>query len=262
MKILVITKPRTRSSFLCSALTNYYNIANKHESFSFVEKQYDELRVRFGLLKQKIELHDIKKYQKLHLEEINRNLKSQDNYVTKLFARDLIFTYNGPIIKDENLFQHEIYLNFNETFKIQDYDTIYFLDRNFIESAISFAFAATTSSFLYLDLSELNYKKKKFKKIYIPNHELNLMDYHIYESVLLLKIKKFLDKENFKYIDLDYDRCTDYVKNNLDCKKPNGYLAGNFNYEEIIENYSSCVERIKNKYLRFTEQLQNLEFVR
>jgi hypothetical protein len=33
-------------------------------------------------------------------------------------------------------------------------------------------------------------------------------------------------------------------------------------YKEIIENYSDCVEHIENKYLRFTEQLQNLEFVR
>ncbi len=221
-----------------------------------------ELKPRFALLKQKLELQDIKKYQKIHLEEINKNLHSQGNYVIKLFARHLIFHYDGPLTKKQNLDQHQIYLNFNEIFKLEDYDLIYFLDRNFIESAVSFAFGATTSRFLYLDSTALNYTKKKFKKINVPDNVISLMDDHIFESALLVKIKKFLDKENFKYIDLEYNNCKDYVKNNLNCKKFNAYREGNFDYKEIIENYSDCVEHIENKYLRFTEQLQNLEFVR
>lgn len=262
MKILVITKPRTRSSFLCSALSNYYDIKNYHEPFNFIEQEFVELRTRFGLLKKKLHLQDLVNYQKKNLTQKIKNLNVEESYVCKLMPRNILFSYRGTVIREEQPFEHEIYLNFNEILKIQDYDKVYFLNRDVIDSSISFIFAQSINSFLFANQSDLNYQKKKNQKMIVSQHGLDLISFVVYECVLLEKIKEFLDKEKIPYTYIDYVECTEYVRKNLNCNKPNMYLESNFNYKELIENYSECVKHIENKYKEFKNQLKYLEFVR
>jgi hypothetical protein len=242
-------------------LSNFYNLTYHHESFNFAGKQYNELRVKYNLRRKTIQLSDVIQHQKKYLTDTLKDLDNQGDYVTKLFPRDLIFTTYGTSIKDGRVFEHEIYSNFNELFQLENFDKVYFLDRNIIESTASFGYAYSIDMFLFTEKGHLDYKKKKNQKIEISNLAFSFMNYHIYESLLHGKIKNFLDRKNITYTALDYHNCENYIEQNLKCDEPNLYFESNFDYKNLILNYNQCVEHIETKIEEYSTLLKNVEFI-
>jgi len=233
-----------------------------HEVFNYEPEQNSELKIRYKLLNQYLPQEEITKNYKKHIEATNTKLKESGKCVAKFWPRNLIFAYDGSKIKNEDLFEYEIYLDFNKVLKIEEYDKIYFLDRPIIESAISYSFAKETDNFLFWDQGHLNYVKKKSKnKIIISEKTLYMTNFHIFESIIHHKLREFLIKTKIDFTYLGYDDCKDYVKNNLPSKKTSGYIETNFDYKEIIENYSDLLQIIEHKYNKFSEQLKDIEFI-
>jgi hypothetical protein len=87
------------------------------------------------------------------------------------------------------------------------------------------------------------------------------INFFIYESILLDKLKKFLDNKKLNYTYIDYADCPTYVKENLPSNIPNMYYESKFNYKELIKNYDECVAHIENKFKVYSEQLKDIEFL-
>jgi len=258
MKILIICKPRTRSSFLCSALSNHYNLTNLHELFIEISKQ---VNTRAKFLKKDNDLNFIIENQKRILRSGINRANANNNCVFKLFPRDLIFSTKDSIIVDDSAFKHDIFLNFNEFFELENFDKIYFLDRDNVEAAISYGYAWVKDKFLFTDYGSVNYTQKNQPQVVLNEKDFMYINFFIYESVLLNKVKKFLDNKKLNYTYIDYADCPTYVQENLPSNIPNMYYESKFNYKELIKNYDECVAHIENKFKVYSEQLKDIEFL-
>lgn len=258
MKILIICKPRTRSSFLCSALSNHYNLTNFHELFIGISKQ---VNTRAKLLKKDDDLNFIIENQKRILRSGINRANANNNCVFKLFPRDLIFSTKDSIIVDDTSFKHDIFLNFNELFQLENFDKIYFLDRDNVEAAISFGYALVKDKFLFTDYGSVKYTQKNQPQVELNEKDFMYINFFIYESMLLNKVKKFLDIKKINYTYIDYTDCPSYVQKNLPSNIPNMYYESKFNYRELIKNYDECVAHIENKFKVYSEKLKDIEFL-
>ena len=139
MHILVIGKPRCRTSYLTSAMVNKYNISyNYHEDYNY-NFNFNEYIERVKLIKSCPDIQHVYEKQLNHLETITEKVFSQNNGIIKLFPRHII-SHLGDKRKIYSYkdFNYKIVSNISKTLRLDKFNQIFLLDRELPNAAISY----------------------------------------------------------------------------------------------------------------------------
>lgn len=257
MKILVVSRPRCRTSFMCESASLFYNIPNFHEEYDYIMQKYKVDYQRYFLLKKNPTLQELNYNLRSHVKSVNDKIEKQ-NGVIKLFPRYLLSYFFTNIsshmsIEDFQNFKYNCETNVSEIFNLKMYDQIILLERDLVDSAVSYAHGIQTKKMLFTDERIAKYELKKQQKVYIDDQVLYNLNFFIFEYHLYLQLKDFISKHyNFNII--NYDTCKEYVKNNYNNESRISYVDTKFDYLTKIENY----EEIKSYILKTVDQYSTL----
>lgn len=246
MNILLVSRPRTRSTLLINALTQFYNLENKDESYKFCHGKLSNLTIdnsRFEIFSNCI---------KVSTEE---NFK-QNNFAIKLFPRMLI--PNSYEIQLLDFFNLRFINNLSYFTNIRKYDKVYFLTRDIVDSVCSWAYSNYIGTFNFYDNETLQLKKQQIKPIEINLLNDSSLKFYILECAIQNHLNIFLE-QNIEYTILNYNDIPDYVKTNLI-----GYssktLDAQLSYCELIRNYSEIEKQIIEYYDLCYNKIKNICF--
>lgn len=264
MKILVISRPRCRTSFLCESASLFYNIPNLHEDYDYIMERYKIDYQRYFLLKKTPSLKELNQNLLSHVNFINNKIQQQ-NGVIKFFPRHLLsyfFTNVGSHMSFDDIktFSYICETNITESFNLKMYDKIILLERDLLESAISYANGIQTKKMLFFNAKEFKYELKKVPKISIDNQVFKNINFYIFEYFMYLQLKNYINN-NFENVEtLTYDTCTEYVKKHYNNQDQVKYIDTKFNYADKIINYNELKSYILNTVEQYSILVPNFDF--
>lgn len=246
MKILVICRPRTRSTFLINALSSFYNLENKDENYKFCHKKFNHNLVdnnRFTLFQNCIKL-------------TTQNYFKEDNFIIKLFPRMLTISNYEIDSVDEYNFKHINDLSYFTN--INKYDKVYFLSRNLVDSVCSWAYGNFINHFNFYNIKDFQETLSMNLSLEIDLNNDPILKFYIFEAVILDCWKSFLDR-NINFTTLDYSDIPEYVTNNLG-NIVHTTIETKFDYKNLISNYGSLETEIQNYYDICYNKVKNILF--
>lgn len=238
MNVIILSTQRNRSSFLTESYSNEFNLSNWFEKYDLISVMEQE-ELRLNLLKKENKKELLFEKQKKFLNQITKSVKDNDNVVIKLFTHSLI---ERPYFLENINILPRIITDLSTILNV--YDKIVYIDRNIIDSTISYIYAVVMSSFLYSDKILLDYHKTKSKPIKIEDNKLPIINYQVYQHVIHQHVKTFIENNYNNTTFLTYDNCVDYVKNNFKNEKQNFFINANFDYRQLITNYDEISDHI------------------
>lgn len=264
MKILVVSTPRCRTTFLCQSIEQFYKIPNFHESFDYISERYNIDYVRYGLMKKKPTLEEVKHQSKEYIQKTTSEILN-NNGVAKLFPRYLLSYFfleknQYCSIDDLSNFSYLYHTDVSEMFNLSMYHKIIFLERDLIETAISYAYGQQTKQMLFTDKNLLNYVKRKDQKIEINYETFKMVNFLIFEFCIFNQLKKFIIKNYKNYENLTYDNCIDHVSNNYGAGENVKVIETNFDYSNLILNYDELRSYIVDTLQKYSVQVPNFYF--
>jgi hypothetical protein len=215
------------------------------------------------LLKKNPSLQEIHQKHCSYSSKVTEQVEKQDGII-KFFPRYLL-TYlftdiNDHItIKDIESFNYICETNVTEAYKLNMYDQIIFLERDLVDSAMSFVYAMETQQMLFADPNLAKHASKLERKIYLDGNIFQKLNFFIFEYFLYLQLKNFIIQKFNNSIILDYDTCVDYVKNNYNNQK-SGYSDPKFNYVNRIENYAELKSYILDTFDKYSTIVPTFDF--
>lgn len=257
MKILVLSRPRCRTTLLCEASSKFYRIPNFHENFDYIREKYKTDYIRYNLLKKNPSLQELNQNLKLHINKVNSKLEETGG-VIKFFPRYLLSYFFGSekhhmSIDDFQKFNYLCETNISDLFKLNTYDQLIFLDRNLVDSAISYIYAIQTDQILFYDKDVLNYQSKKSQSIEIRPEIFSILDFFILEFCIYEQLKTFISEKYKTYMFLTYENCTEYISNNYKNEKELTLLDPKYNYSSKISNYSKLESYINETFVKYSK---------
>lgn len=237
MNILLLCLPRTRSSLLQDILSQHYQLENVWEPYKPAEF------ICKNVLFDKPELMNDKFIKAI--KNISKKLEQKNNFIAKIFPMQ---TYNSMLYLYSQKYQfgkNDI-LDLEDTYNISRYDIIYILKRkNLVDCIVSFYFAHYHSQFVFTTQNKSMievYKPKNKIKLNIPLEAIRsgVIDYFVLEYH-----KNWLEKNNRKVINLDYDEIPNYIHDNFP-KLKSRHIETNYNYKEFIINYDEILGQIES----------------
>lgn len=246
MKILIVCRPRTRSTLLINSLSDFYNLNNKDENYKFCHGKLSHALIddtRFSLFENCI-------------KSTTQNNFYEDNFVIKLFPRFLILNtmeidsleeYNLKIIEDLSY-----YISFNK------YNQVYFLNRDLVDSVCSWAYGNYINTFNFYDnITHKNIFDQNLKLHIDINHN-SILKFYILETAILNCWKTFLNN-NIQHISLDYNDIPTYISTNFQ-NIVSKSIDNKFNYKELIVNYNNLEKDIFRYYTQCYNKVKNIIF--
>lgn len=234
MKILVICRPRTRSTYLIDAISSHYNITNLKERFSNPSGKFNS-----SVTTQKVDDWYYPIFMGNVKQQINKMFQHGD-FVMKLWPRMLMLYKDDSIIPVKQITDLTYYAN------IKKFDNIFFLDRNLVDSACSWMYSSTIQQYTFTHTDAPSIKLSE-----VPNLTIDLnspfLKLFVYEAVILGKYKEFLLNNKLAFTALDYDDVKGYIDNHFVNFQSNS-VPTQFNYSEIITNYSEVKEYVSEYY--------------
>ena len=228
MKICVIGFPRSRSSLLTESLSDYFCIPIIGEDINLVNKMLEN-RATW--------VHDrnyppkpIGHFNKL--KSLLKSVQQQQDGIIRLHPLQLSMAgFSGEVL-DFNLFGFD------------QYDQIYFTDRNSVPDSICSHFISThiTRRFTYQSLKDINQYINPMS-IYLDTY--GYLCVFLYEKLIEHELKKYLIEKNISWIQLEYNDIPAYIKTNFG-DGLSRHVETQYNYKELIGNYSS-IERKCNE---------------
>lgn len=264
MKILIVSRPRCRTSFLCQASSMFYNILDLHEDYDFNLGKGMTDSKRYALLKKNPGLQQLSQNLCSHVRTVSDKVE-KNNGAIKFFPRHLLSYFYTSLdgqaaFRDFETFNYTCETNLTDLFKLHMYDQIIFLERDLVDSLMSFAYALENKQMLYTQ-HEAKYASKKQKKVYIESNfvfdklNFNILEYHLY-----IQVKNFITKNFDNFITLNYDTCLDYVKNNYNIENRITYGDTKFNYVNNIENYVELKSYMLDTFDKYSTLIPNFDF--
>lgn len=247
MKVLIVCRPRTRSTLLIDALSKYHNLEDKDENYKFCFG-----KVHFGIVNDDMYYNLFMGY----IKTATQNNFKQDNFAIKLYPR--MMTFSQHKINNLDDYQLKIIPNLTYFTNIRKYDKVYFLTRNLIDSICSWAYGNHINYYNFRDHETLISKTST-----VPNLTIDLdndpeLKFYILESAILDVWKKFLD-DHISHTTLDYYDLPNYVSNTYP-NIVNKTIDSKLDYTKIITNYHDLEEKINNYYQLCYEKVKNIPF--
>lgn len=257
MKILIMSRPRCRTSFLCEATSNFYNIPNFHEDFDYIVNKYNTDYARYILLKKNPTLQELNQNLKLHINKVNLKLE-ENGGVIKFFPRYLLayfFNNKKKHISIDNFdeFHYFCETNITSLFNFKMYDQIIFLERNLVDSAISYIYSLQTKQLLFNDKNIVDYLSRKNERIDIRAEMFPTLDFFIFEFYIYEQLKTFISQKYKTCTFLTYENCTEYVSNNYKNEKNIKLIDPRYNYSDKIKNYEQLKSYITETGLKYSQ---------
>jgi hypothetical protein len=244
MKILILGRPRTRSTLLINTVSKFYNLSDKDENFKSVIGKFTPMN--------NTNLLNFKNLTK----EFTQRLFLQDNFAIKLFPRMTILgvqkihelkSYTNTIINELSYF-----------YNIRKFDKIFLIDRNIIDSVYSYAYSSHIQVYNFRDINLLNNHLRNKKPILLDLDN-PFLKFYIYESAVLNVWSQFLSNNQIEHVKLEYTQLPNYIANNY----PNidtPTLDNKFDYTHLISNYQECRTQILEFYEECKKLCENLSF--
>lgn len=251
MHILVIGKPRCRTSYLTSAMVNKFNISNNYYenyNYNFNFEGYIE---KLKLTKSNPDIEHIVKKQSNHLETITEKLFSENNGIIKLFPRHII-SHLGDKRKIYSFkdFNYKIISNISKTLRLDKFNTILLLDRELPNAAISYIVGKITGQALFTEQEKVLVNNIASSPITITEAFIPQLNYFILEYIVYQDLYNFM-KNNYNCKTLHYDNVVSYVTKELNIND-NYYIDPKFDYSKIVTNYDDIVMHCNLKYEEYS----------
>lgn len=253
MRILIISRHRTRSSLLCYTLEEYYQIFNKMEYYQRVLPALEpnpllRLVPKLNLKNYKISAQDLEQGTKKLTDDL---FSIPKGFVIKLFPKHLL-AYN-------NINDFQYIKNISHAYNLSGYDVIYTIDRPVVESTMSYLYAEYRNVWMVrTEYWHKTYQNQK-KPIVITDRMLKVLDLKILEYVIQTKLKAFVHSQPVPVVDLQYDSLPDFCEKNF--LKSNTIIDLKNNYKELISNYTEIESLILEKIDKISIQAQDIEFI-
>lgn len=258
MHILIVGRPRCRTSFLSMAYTDHYKLNNLHE---FFYNGSSNLWLNAKVIKSSNVLEEVQKLHIKRLKNISSQILNVDNTIVKLFPRDIITHYSpNHIFLDIKDFQYRCVTNISEIFQLDRYDQILLLERNFIDSAISYIYGKIIGIMLFERHTSKNFYQKKLTPITVTKEQLDILNFYILEYLVDQNLKDFLEKK-YSCKKLDFNEIPNYVKDNFNNYETNYYMDLEINYKNSILNYNEVIDYINLKFNEYSSIYLPTKFV-
>lgn len=262
MHILIVTHPRSRSSFLCDAFSKHYQCTNFHELFDFTNPLNHEI-TKAKLLKNLSEKVIMEKHV-TYLQECTKQIFHENSGSVKLFPRHILNTFLESnnyqySIQDLNNINFQVVPKFDKILEILKFDKIIFLNRDIINSALSYVLNIhiVKAPLLQNELDKI-YFHKKISNIEIKPEYYKHLNFFIFEYILYSHIKKYIQSTvSCDSIELNYNNCVEYVQTNLTGDIKSQFVETSLDYTKIISNYTE----IRNYIINVHQQLLEYKFV-
>ena len=229
MKVAIIGLPRSKSSYLIDIVSTQFKLDNKFEEI---------IKYQSIILNTKV-FHPNSNFQweryKINLKTNFEDIFAVDDYAIKIFPSIFINHLSYKNIKHnfaDNYFSADNFINDISFINLAAYDKIYILDRhNLTDLVISWLLGHYNDQFLHIK----DFTITKFNL----SHDLDIEDAFVKfatyvmltQHMFIEKIKQYLDKNNVKYIDLNYDNVEQYVRQQ-GWHKESMFIKTNFNYSD------------------------------
>jgi hypothetical protein len=213
MKICIIGFPRSRSSILLEAISNFYNIPIIGSTINQFLNDKGVLNSHGGNI-------------------LLKNCLRAKTGVIRLHPLQLMDKTN----------KYE-FINF-DLLEFKQYDKIYFTERDAIDTIASECVAYTLKKYTYTSPEEL---VKDIPSIKITNEHRNLIKEHVHSENLVRDLKQYLTINNIFFEELWYDKIPEYLEVNFPTASTS-HIKTNYNYRQIIEDYNDI--RISYNYYK------------
>jgi hypothetical protein len=246
MKILLISRGRTRSTYLQSKLCQTYNLSDYGERFNKNSYAYSSsLDLKYNNTLDKVSDLRWNHFCNLTTDIVNSFFQTE-NFAAKLWPRMLV-SFPQEISSNIETYNPNIITNLSLYFRIKEYDQIYFLDRDITDSVCSWIYAKIIKNFLFKNTgnSKIDMKLQN-TPVCISDKFLPIVNYYIYEIALQYKILEYLYENDINFIKLDYNDIPNYCNSTL--QGVDIYKHSNFDYSTIITNYSEIRDHSINTY--------------
>ena len=206
MKIALISRGRTYSTAIGTSLAHLNNLEYFGETYFKVH--HDLLRYLYYRPKFDKNKAFTKFYQKL--EEHTHSTLVNNDFLIKFFPSML---YMPPLLMYENdtfdtIKQHTI---FNlDIIKVTEYNKIYFLDRQFHDSIISWVYCNKS-----LNWHQTKINPKKYDQIFLGKEDFAIAKFYIVEYFLQQKMREYLNNKNIPYTYVDESNYDQYIDNSI-----------------------------------------------
>jgi len=245
MNILVICRLRTRSTYFLKTMCNHYNLHNYNEDYFTLPTSYScALQyANFTPIFYQRHQHNWGKYSEKFQERTN-NYFTKNNFGIKLFSKMIS---SHPVFLHSDQFRNaQIMPNLKKSCKLELYDSVYFLDRNLVESVASYAYSLIVGKSIYKEY--IVGKIVEFTNNLYPAVNSYILDYLIQR-----KIEKILLKYNIPYTYLDYNDIPNFLRNyNQSIDMP---VDTKYNYKNLIINYDELVNYTNTIYSQLQETI-------
>jgi len=223
MNIGIISRPRTVSSAVINTLEKRHNLTNEYEVYQVL---VNSLLVPQKELKNLDEDARQKYFENALLSKTNEFF-SNGNFICKIwpcmFIRSPVLMlpkWSIDYIKNRTTF------DITRLFKIDQYDQLYYIDRDVYTTTASWVYSRRINVFHTL-------RNKNHKT---PIVELDVMDfahakYHVLEYTLQQKLKELLIEKQIPFVDIS-NNYNDYVDESLLTTKKSEH-----DYPSLISNY-------------------------
>jgi len=240
------------------AYKEHYNLDYLHEVFS---NSIDNLWMQVKIIKNSNTLEELQKIHIRRLTNIGSKIFTLDNTISKLFSRDLITQYSPKhtFLNIED-FNYRCVSNVSEILQLDKYDQILLLERNFIDSAMSYIYGKIVGVMLFERHNSKNFYQQKLKPITITKEQLNILNFYIIEYLVDQNLKKFLETR-YSCVKLDYDEIPDYVNDKFNNSETNYYMNLGIDYKKSIVNYNEVLEYINIKLQEYSSTYIPTDFI-
>jgi hypothetical protein len=246
MKIGLISRGRTCSTAIIQSIAAKYNISNQHEIYT---QTYNLIQNDYLLRKKKSLELERDKFES-ELKNITNKLFSQNGFIVKIWPRMLIYPHSMSASTTFGMIKQNATFNITEYFKINQYDKLYFLDRDLHVSTASWTYSKKTHIFHY---NKGDLTKPRRPIITINEKDYDIIRFYVLEYCLQQKLKKFLLDSNIDFEDIT-NNSLDLIDNSVATmrKTDNDYESLITNYDElqsfITDWYPICLENTKDWY--------------
>jgi hypothetical protein len=249
MKIALISRGRTRSTAILQSLSDEHKLENFNENYFRPH----------AIIKQRLSLKKNSSYGE-HIDFFKRKIKEttneyfrNENFCCKIFPSMLVLPLH--VIPDsENLdtTKTRILFNIEEYLQISQYDSIYFLDRNLNDSALSWIYTRKTGKYHTFENDNITYDP-----VNLVDEDYERAKFYVLEYILQQKIKEYLVKKEIKFTEISDINYKNFTNENNSIGIQERFIE----YDKLINGCSTLTDLITKTYKKYTEQTENWIFI-
>lgn len=228
MKICILSRARTRSSIFCSSIQKHYQCRNFGELYFYDKKLLEHTPENF----------------KQNLTNTTEKIFSYNDFVIKIWPRYSVYSKDNSAPTD--LSKLYIISDLENTFLFSQYDKIYYVTRNIVDSVCSYYFALYRQQWMFSNNDQIVVARNKQLSFNFFGAQ-RWLNFYLYETLLQDHMLQYLQNKNLLLQVIDYEDIPNYCNEKYyDTNKADVRLDSQLDYKTIFTNYSDIEEYVMN----------------